>query len=405
MAFTSATLLRPRGTLQLATSPRRPKPGLPAAAPPAATRPSKATATVAAMWRQVQGSGDWAGLLQPLHPVLRDEVARYGGLVGACYDALDMDRSSAGYMRCKHRRERILEEAGGYEVTRYIYAAPDVAVPVAVAQPAGAWVGYVAVSTDEMTRRLGRRDVLVSFRCTVTPAAWRANLMSLLRPACLDARDPRPDVKVESGFLNLYTSAVAAPGGGTGSCREQQLREVPRLIASCPGGEDVSVTLAGHSMGGALALLLGYDLAELGLNRRAARRVPVSVFSFGGPRVGNAAFKARCDALGVKVLRVANVRDPVTNVPGALLNERTRRLLGGWAGGVCYVHVGAELALDFAGLHDQGSVHDLGAYVSCLARGSGRDRGGARRRRARRRPAAAAPLQPRGLVIGYNSRL
>ncbi|PUZ46758.1 hypothetical protein GQ55_7G108400 [Panicum hallii var. hallii] len=364
MAFTSATLLRPRGTLQLATSPRRPKPGLPAAAPPAATRPSTATATVAAMWRQVQGSGDWAGLLQPLHPVLRDEVARY---------ALDMDRSSAEYMRCKHRRERILEEAGGgtagaapgYEVTRYIYAAPDVAVPVAVAQPAGAWVGYVAVSTDEMTRRLGRRDVLVSFRGTVTPAEWTANLMSLLRPACLDARDPRPDVKVESGFLNLYTSAVAAPGGRTGSCREQLLREVSRLIASCPGGEDVSVTLAGHSMGGALALLLGYDLAELGLNRRAARR-------------------ARCDALGVKVLRVANVRDPVTNVPGALLNERTRRLLGGWACGVCYVHFGAELALDFASLHDLGSVHDLGAYVSCL------ERDGARRRRARRRPGAAS---------------
>ncbi|RLM75078.1 hypothetical protein C2845_PM15G05430 [Panicum miliaceum] len=404
LAFTtSAMLLRPRGTLQLATSPRRPKPGLPAAAPPAATRPtSTATATVAAMWRQVQGSGDWAGLLQPLHPVLRDEVARYGGLVGACYDGLDMDRSSAGYMRCKHRRERILEEAGaaGYEVTRYIYAAPDVAVPVVAAQPAGAWVGYVAVSTDEMTRRLGRRDVLVSFRGTVTPAEWTANLMSLLRPARLDARDPRPDVKVESGFLNLYTSA---PGGGAGSCREQLLREVSRLIASRPGDEDVSVTLAGHSMGGALALLLGYDLAELGLNRRAARRVPVSVFSFGGPRVGNAAFKARCDALGVKVLRVANVRDPVTNVPGALLNERTGRLLGGWAGGACYVHVGAELALDFASLHDLGSVHDLGAYVSCLARGSGRDRDGTtRRRRARRRAAtesrggaASAAARPR----------
>ncbi|PVH35172.1 hypothetical protein PAHAL_7G116600 [Panicum hallii] len=411
MAFTSATLLRPRGTLQLATSPRRPKPGLPAAAPPAATRPSTATATVAAMWRQVQGSGDWAGLLQPLHPVLRDEVARYGGLVGACYDALDMDRSSAGYMRCKHRRERILEEAGGgtagaapgYEVTRYIYAAPDVAVPVAVAQPAGAWVGYVAVSTDEMTRRLGRRDVLVSFRGTVTPAEWTANLMSLLRPACLDARDPRPDVNVESGFLNLYTSAVAAPGGGTGSCREQLLREVSRLIASCPGGEDVSVTLAGHSMGGALALLLGYDLTELGLNRRAARGSPSPSSPSAGPasatppsRRAATRSASRCCASPTSATRSPTSRAPSsTSAPGGCS--------AAGPAGVCYVHVGAELALDFASLHDLGSVHDLGAYVSCL------ERDGARPRRARRRPgrraAAAAPLQPCGLVIGYSSRL
>jgi pimeloyl-ACP methyl ester carboxylesterase len=274
-------------------------------------------------------------------------------------------------------------------VTKYIYAAPDVGVPVPGTAPppqaAGAWVGYVAVSTDEMTRRLGRRDVLVSFRGTVTPAEWTANLMSLLRPARLDARRPRPDVKVESGFLNLYTTP-ASEGGTAGrsrgvmSCREQLLGEVSRLLASHAGddddGEDVSVTLAGHSMGAALALLLGYDIAELGLNRRGrgGRRVPVSVFSFGGPRVGNAAFKARCDALGVKSLRVANVRDPVTRVPGALLNERTGELLGGWAGGACYVHVGVQLALDFASLRDLGSVHDLGAYVSCLLGGSiGRD--------------------------------
>lgn len=389
MAFT-ATLL-PRCTLQLAPSPRRPNNPRRLAAPPLPP-PRTTTTPLAAMWRQVQGSDDWDGLLRPLHPVLRDEVARYGGLVGSCYDALDMDRSSAGYMRCKYRKERMLEEAGngaGYEVTKYIYAAPDVGVPVPGTAPppqaAGAWVGYVAVSTDEMTRRLGRRDVLVSFRGTVTPAEWTANLMSLLRPARLDARRPRPDVKVESGFLNLYTTP-ASEGGTAGrsrgvmSCREQLLGEVSRLLASHAGddddGEDVSVTLAGHSMGAALALLLGYDIAELGLNRRGrgGRRVPVSVFSFGGPRVGNAAFKARCDALGVKSLRVANVRDPVTRVPGALLNERTGELLGGWAGGACYVHVGVQLALDFASLRDLGSVHDLGAYVSCLLGGSiGRD--------------------------------
>ncbi|PAN27042.1 hypothetical protein PAHAL_5G055100 [Panicum hallii] len=393
----STSTIQPRCSLHHATSSRRPKPcrarvavvaaatvraaatAVATAAAERACAPAASvarastgrTASIASMWRQVQGSHDWDGLLQPLHPVVRDEVARYGELVGACYKVLDMDPSSARHMCCKYGKESVLEEAGvagaGYEVTRYIYATPDVAGPPSTSGRSS-WVGYVAVSTDEMTRRLGRRDVLVSLRGTVTQAEWAANLMSALEPARLDARGAHPDVKVESGFLNLYTSS-AESAGGMGSCRHQLLREVSRLVTSLSRDhprEDMSVTLAGHSMGSALATLLGYDLAELGLNRDASgRRVPVTVFSFGGPRVGNAAFKDRCDELGVKVLRVANVRDPVTMLPGALLNEGTRGLLAAW-GGDRYTHVGVELALDFLRLRDPGSVHDLGTYVSSI---------------------------------------
>ncbi|CAO2182028.1 unnamed protein product [Urochloa humidicola] len=350
--------------------------------PPARMR--SPAATVAGMWRQVQGCDDWAGLLEPgggVHPVLRAEVARYGDLVDACYKAFDLDPSSRRYLNCKYGRERMLSEVGlpcaGYEITRYVYAAPpDVSVPVVpTMEPSsstsgrGRWIGYVAVSTDDMTRRLGRRDVLVSFRGTVTPAEWAANLMSSLEPARLDPCDPRPDVKVESGFLSLYTSAdTTCRFGGAGSCREQLLREVSRLVRDYgPGGEEeeVSVTLAGHSMGSALALLFAYDLAELGLNRGA----PVTVFSFGGPRVGNAAFKARCDDLGVKALRVANVHDPITKLPGIFLNEATAGVLRPSWRGSCYTHVGVELPLDFIRVADLASVHDLATYVALLRSG------------------------------------
>ncbi|CAL4959944.1 unnamed protein product [Urochloa decumbens] len=395
---TPATM-RPRSALHKGTSPARPKPCRARVAAAAAATASaaamatsaaertcapstssartstrrKTTASVASMWRQVQGSHDWDGLLQPLHPVVRDEVARYGELVGACYKVLDADPSSPRHMCCKHGRDTVLEEAGvsgaGYEVTRYIYATPDVAGPASTSgRWSSSWVGYVAVSTDEMTRRLGRRDVLVSLRGTVTRAEWAANLMSALEPAHLDTCRAHPDVKVESGFLNLYTSS--APGGtaGMGSCRDQLLREVSRLVKGAHPGEDMSITLAGHSMGSALATLLGYDLAELSLNRDASgRRVPVTVFSYGGPRVGNSSFKERCDELGVKALRVANVRDPVTMLPGALINEGTSGFLASWAGaGDRYTHVGVELALDFLRLRDPGSVHDIGAYVSSI---------------------------------------
>jgi hypothetical protein len=72
-------------------------------------------------------------------------------------------------------------------------------------------------------------------------------------------------------------------------------------------------------LGGALAMLLAYDLAELGLNRAT----PITVFSFRGPRVRNAAFKSWCDELAVKALRVANVREPIMRMPGIFLNKAT----------------------------------------------------------------------------------
>ena len=105
-------------------------------------------------------------------------------------------------------------------------------------------------------------------------------------------------------------------------------------------------------MGSALALLLAYDIAELGLNKRTNKEVvPVSVFSFGGPRVGNSRFKQRCEELGVKVLRVVNVNDPITKMPG---------VFGG------YEHVGVELALDFFNMQNPSCVHDLETYISLL---------------------------------------
>ena len=67
--------------------------------------------------------------------------------------------------------------------------------------------------------------------------------------------------------------------------------------------EELSITITGHSLGSALAILSAYDIVETGLNVMSdCRAVPVSVFSFSGPRVGNVRFKERLETLGVKVL-------------------------------------------------------------------------------------------------------
>lgn len=193
-------------------------------------------------------------------------------------------------------------------------------------------------------------------------------MMSSLEPARFDPAEARRDVKVESGFLSVYTSDNATCRFTCRSCRNQLLSEVTQLINKYKN-EEISITLAGHSMGRYLALL-GCDLAELGLNRDGDdNTVPITVYSFAGPRVGNTGFKNRCDELGVKVLRVVNVNDPITKLLGIFLNEHSRVLVGRlelpWSC-ACYTHVGVDLALDFFKARDTACVHDLEAYLGLL---------------------------------------
>ncbi|KAK3036197.1 hypothetical protein RJ639_030641 [Escallonia herrerae] len=335
---------------------------------------SSTRSCLARLWREVQGLNNWENLVEPLDPLLQQEIIRYGEFVTACYKAFDLDQASKRFLNCKYGKKSLLREVGladsGYEVTKYIYATPDINLPIQNDACSGRWIGYVAVSSDDEVKRLGRRDIVISFRGTVTCPEWIANLMSSLTPARLDPFDSRPDVKVEAGFLSLYTSNESSTKFGVGSCREQLLCEVSRILSKYKG-EEVSITLAGHSMGSSIALLLAYDIAELGLNRRddSDHVIPLTVFSFGGPRVGNSGFKERCEELGVKVLRIVNTNDPVTKLPGVFLNENFR-VLGGryefpWSCS-CYAHVGVELALEFFKMGNPSCVHDLETYLNLL---------------------------------------
>ncbi|XP_057958572.1 galactolipase DONGLE, chloroplastic [Malania oleifera] len=339
---------------------------------------TKPRVNLARVWRELQGSNNWEDLVEPLHPLLRNEIIRYGEFVSACYKAFDLDPSSKRYLNCKYGKKNMLREVGmadsGYEITKYIYATADISSSIPIqnylaANCCGRWIGYIAASSDNEARRLGRRDILITFRGTVTNPEWIANLMSSLTPARLDPHDPRPEIKVESGFLGLYTSDESNSKFGLESCREQLLSEVSQLINKFKG-EELSITVAGHSMGSSLGLLFAYDVAELGLNRNTLdREIPITVFSFAGPRVGNSGFKRRCEELGVKVLRIVNVNDPITKMPGVVFNENFR-VLGGryefpWSCS-CYAHVGVELALDFFMMQNPSCVHDLETYINLL---------------------------------------
>ncbi|KAA8528076.1 hypothetical protein F0562_035055 [Nyssa sinensis] len=348
------------------------------------------------VWREVQGCNDWEGLLDPMNTHLREEIIRYGEFAQACYDSFDFDPHSKYCGTCKYRGAHFFEKLDmadrGYQISRYLYATSNINLPnffqksrlSSVWSQHANWMGYVAVSTNEdEIKRLGRRDIVVAWRGTVTYLEWIHDLKDFLRPAHF--RDD-PTIKIESGFYDLYTEKENTCKYCSFSAREQVLAEIKRTIESHKG-EELSITITGHSLGAALSLLTAYDIAEMGLNivnnGDSITKIPITVFSFSGPRVGNLKFKERCDELGIKVLRAINVHDKVPTVPGIFANEKFQHqkyiedmISFPWS----YAHVGVELALDHThspflrSTNDFGCAHNLEALLHLIDGYHGKDR-------------------------------
>lgn len=313
-------------------------------------------------WRRLHGSDAWRGLLDPLHPDLRREIVRYGEFVDAAYAAFlarpDAEPSSGHH----HRHLQSLQVDPAYRVTAPLFATSSATVPgwVAAAAPWAAQrtslVGYVAVcDSPAEVRRMGRRDVVVALRGTCTVLEWAENVRAGLVPANSTAHSP-DGAKVECGFWNLYTTA----GERCPSLSEMVVSEIRRLLDAYKG-EQLSITVTGHSLGAALAVLIADELAGAGA---AASHTPVAVFSFGGPRVGDAAFASRVEARGARVLRVVNAHDVVPRFPPPV--PTPLQLLAGGSG---YADVGPELRLDSRASPylrpdaDAACCHDLEAYI------------------------------------------
>ncbi|CAM0884941.1 unnamed protein product [Alopecurus aequalis] len=363
---------------------------------------------LASRWREIHGCNDWEGLLDPIDKVLRGELIRYGEFAQACYDSFDYDRYSPYCSTCKYPPKRFFEDVGlagvGYEISRYLYATTHVHLPNfhifkhntlddRLWSETATFIGFVAVSTDEETARIGRRDIAVAWRGTVTKLEWVEDLSAFLRPISrygIPCDDPR--VKVEAGFADLYTGKDRACKFCKYSAREQVLAEVRKLVERYAGkGEEVSITITGHSLGSALAMLSAYDIAETGANVAGGAKAPVCVYSFSGPRVGNTRFGERFEGkLGVKALRIHNVHDTVPKVPGifteALVPMPLLRLLDLLGLPSVYSHIGVDLALDhhlspfLKRTLDLACYHNLEAHLHLLdgykGRGGGFELGG-----------------------------
>uniref|UniRef100_A0A5B7B673 Fungal lipase-type domain-containing protein n=1 Tax=Davidia involucrata TaxID=16924 RepID=A0A5B7B673_DAVIN len=329
-------------------------------------------------WREYHGSNDWSGLLDPLDENLRREVVRYGEFIQAAYHCFNTNPAMSADEAPSPRYVALPDRS--YRVTKSLYATSSVGLPKWVDDVApdlgwmtqrSSWVGYVAVCEDRREiARMGRRDIVIALRGTATCLEWAENVRDLLVqiPGENDPTHGQP--KVECGFLNLYKTR----GAHVPSLAESVVEEVRRLI-DLYKGETLSITVTGHSLGAALALLVADELSTC-----TAEVPPVAVFSFGGPRVGNQGFSNRINAKKVKVLRIVNSQDMITRVPGMFVNEALDKKLrntkgGGEVLGVldkmpwAYSHVGTELRVDtkmspyLKPNADVACCHDLEAYL------------------------------------------
>jgi hypothetical protein len=252
-----------------------------------------------------------------------------------------------------------------YKVTKSLYATSSVSLPKWVDDVApdlgwmtqrSSWIGYVAVCDDKREiQRMGRRDIVIALRGTATCLEWAENVRAHLVEMPESESETEP-ARVESGFWSLYKTG----GAHVPSLAESVNKEIQRLLELYKG-ENLSITVTGHSLGAALALLVADGITDV-----ADEIPPIAVFSFGGPRVGDKGFTNRINSNGVKVLRIVNNQDLITQVPGVPMTG------GGMFGDMMqmgYSHVGAELRIDtkmspfLKPDADVACCHDLEAYL------------------------------------------
>ncbi|KAH7533213.1 hypothetical protein FEM48_Zijuj04G0106200 [Ziziphus jujuba var. spinosa] len=335
-------------------------------------------------WEELIGGKRWEGLLDPLNLELRKLIIRAGDFCQATYDAFNNDKNSrycgsSRYGKSSFFQKVLLQNASDYQISSFLYATARVSVPEALILHSlsreswdreSNWIGYIAVTSDDVSRALGRREIYVVWRGTTRDYEWvnvlGADLESantLLRSSANNsnkATDSSSSPKVMRGWLTVYISDNPKSQFVKLCARKQLLYHIEQLRNKYRD-EKLSIVLTGHSLGASLSVLSAFDLVENGVSD-----IPVSAIIFGCPQVGNKAFKERFDKFqNLKVLHVKNTIDLITRYPG--------RLFG-------YVDIGTELVIDTrksTSLKDSKNPsdwHNLQAMLHVVAGWNGKDR-------------------------------
>lgn len=145
------------------------------------------TDTTQPTWPELLGSNNWEGLLEPLDLNLRTLILRCGDFIQATYDSFNNDQNSlycgsSRYGKSSFFHKVMLDEdPTHYTVASFLYATARVSVPEAfILHPLSReawdresnWIGYIAVTSDDRSRALGRREIYVVWRGTTRNLEW-----------------------------------------------------------------------------------------------------------------------------------------------------------------------------------------------------------------------------------------
>ncbi|KAG5622489.1 hypothetical protein H5410_007707 [Solanum commersonii] len=296
-------------------------------------REKKKMGSMAEKWEELSGKNNWEGLLNPLDVDLRKYIIQYGELAHVTYDTFISEKASKYAGASRYSMENLFSKAGldptKYRVTKYFYATSSIPLPDAFITKSlsrEAWskesnfMGYIAVATDDGKVSLGRRDILIAWRGTIQTLEWVNDLQFLLIPGPKVFGDggllPLFKPLVHHGFYNVYTSESARSKFNQASARDQVIEEVKRLVEEYKDDE-VSITVAGHSLGASLATLNAVDIAYNGINKTSSgKEFPVTAFVFASPKVGDLNFVNAFNKLKhLHIMRIHNLLDIVPKYP------------------------------------------------------------------------------------------
>ncbi|KAL7129035.1 hypothetical protein ABFS83_13G036300 [Erythranthe nasuta] len=308
----------------------------------------KTTRTTEPTWAELLGSNNWETLLDPLDLSLRRLILRCGDFCQATYDAFNNDVNSkftgtSRYGKKSFFDKVMLDSAADYQVHCFLYATAKVGTGEALFLHSlsreswdreSNWIGYIATTSDELSRSSGRREIYVVWRGTTRNYEWvnvlgarPESAQELLRPKNWDKKAPDDNdsdddddegvPRVMNGWLTIYMSTDPNSSFTKLSARTQLLKKIEQIREQYKD-ESLSITLTGHSLGASLAILSAFDLVENGVDN-----IPVSAIVFGSPQVGNKAFNDRVlDFANLKVLHVRNKIDLIPLYPSGLLGYR-----------------------------------------------------------------------------------
>ncbi|KAL4325403.1 hypothetical protein GQ457_11G010350 [Hibiscus cannabinus] len=281
------------------------------------------TSSIASCWKKLSGEDRWDNLLHPLDLNLRRYIIHYLQRAGAAGDAFNATKASKGYALSLYPTGEYFDKVGLEKGNPYHYTVTDFIYAV-TGDDQAAYIAYVAVATDEGKAVLGRRDILVSWRGTMTKEEWTADA-NLIQTSAKDLFGTDA-VQVHAGFHGIYTKTTASNPYAKTSAREQARKAVQTLVDKYQH-EEVSITA-----------------------------FMVTCFPAASPRVGNEAFRIVSETLlNFHLLRIVNSTDLVPKVPYAPL---------------IYTHVGHVLEIDTTKsphLKNKHSAHNLEIYEHGVA--------------------------------------